>query len=168
MMVLRLAWRNLWRNPRRTLVILTAVAVGVFGMIFIGALMAGVGDQMVRNSIATLVGSLQIHQRGYRDDPVVENTMPVSVRAGGSPGIRAPAGGAVEPAGPRQRRRRQRPSLGRRDPGGDRTGKRGRGVVHRRRGDGRAGPGAGTTPTASLWARPLWRNSRPAWDGSWS
>lgn len=76
MIVLRLAWRNLWRNPRRTLVILTAVAVGVFGMIFIGALMAGVGDQMVRNSIATLVGSLQIHQRGYRDDPVVENTMP--------------------------------------------------------------------------------------------
>ena len=76
MIVLRLAWRNLWRNPRRTLVILTAVAVGVFGMIFIGALMAGVGDQMVRNSIATLVGSLQVHQRGYRDDPVVENTMP--------------------------------------------------------------------------------------------
>ena len=75
MMVLRLAWRNLWRNPRRTLVILTAVAVGVFGMIFIGALMTGVGDQMVRNSIATLVGSLQVHQRGYRDDPVVENTM---------------------------------------------------------------------------------------------
>ena len=75
MMVIRLAWRNVWRNPRRTVVILTAVAVGVFGMIFIGALMAGVGDQMVRNSIATLVGSLQIHHRGYREDPVVENTM---------------------------------------------------------------------------------------------
>lgn len=75
MMVLRLAWRNLWRNPRRTLVILTAVAVGVFSMIFIGALMDGMGDQMIRNSIATLVGSLQVHHRGYRDDPVVENTM---------------------------------------------------------------------------------------------
>lgn len=75
MMVLHLAWRNLWRNPRRTMVILTAVAVGVFSMIFIGALMEGVGDQMVRNSIATLVGSLQVHHRGYRDDPVVENTM---------------------------------------------------------------------------------------------
>jgi ABC-type lipoprotein release transport system permease subunit len=75
MMALRMAWRNLWRNPRRTLVILTDVAVGVFSMIFIGALMEGAGDQMIRNSIATLVGSLQVHHRGYRDDPVVENTM---------------------------------------------------------------------------------------------
>jgi len=75
MMTLRLAWRNLWRNPRRTAVIFIAVSIGVFGMIFIAALMEGVGEQMVRNSISTLVGSLQIHHRGYREDPVVENTM---------------------------------------------------------------------------------------------
>lgn len=74
-MTLRLAWRNLWRNPRRTLVILAAVCIGVFSMIFIGALMEGVGDQLVRTSIAALVGSVQVHERGYREDPVVENTM---------------------------------------------------------------------------------------------
>ncbi|AQV00508.1 MULTISPECIES: ABC transporter permease [Desulfococcus] len=97
-MMFRLAWRNLWRNPRRTVVILTAVCVGVFGMIFIAALMQGVGDQMVRNSIATLVGSLQVHHRGYREDPVVENTMT-------DPAEPAAALAAVLPPGARWSRR---------------------------------------------------------------
>ncbi len=74
-MHLQLAWRNIWRNPRRTGVILTAVIIGVWGMVFLGALSDGIGDQMVRNSIATLTGSLQIHLKEYRDDPVIENSM---------------------------------------------------------------------------------------------
>jgi len=74
-MYLQIAWRNIWRNPRRTAVILTAVVVGVWIMVFLGALMTGVSDQMVRNGIATLTGNLQIHHPEYRNDPVIENTM---------------------------------------------------------------------------------------------
>jgi len=74
-MYLQLGWRNIWRNPRRTGVILTAVIVGVWSMIFLGALMRGVADQMVRNGIATLTGHIQIHLKGFRDDPVVENSI---------------------------------------------------------------------------------------------
>jgi len=44
-------------------------------MILLGALMRGIADQMVRNGIATLTGHLQIHQKGYRSDPVIENSM---------------------------------------------------------------------------------------------
>jgi len=51
---LQLGWRNIWRNPRRTVVILTAVVIGVWCMITLGALMRGMIDQMVRNGIATL------------------------------------------------------------------------------------------------------------------
>jgi len=72
---LRLGWRNIWRNPRRTAVIMTAVVIGVWSMIFLGALMRGVADQMVRNGIATLTGHVQIHGKGYRSDPVVENSI---------------------------------------------------------------------------------------------
>ena len=75
-MYLQLAWRNIWRNPRRTTVILMAVIVGIWSMVFLGALMDGIMDQIVRNSIATLTGSLQIHQKDYRRDPVIENSMP--------------------------------------------------------------------------------------------
>jgi ABC-type lipoprotein release transport system permease subunit len=74
-MYLQLGWRNIWRNPRRTLVIMTAVIIGVWSMVFLGALMRGITDQMVRNGIATLTGHIQIHQKGYRSDPVIENSV---------------------------------------------------------------------------------------------
>lgn len=70
-----LAWRNIWRNPRRTVVILLAVIIGVWSMIFLGALMRGMESEMLRNAISTLTGSIQIHHKDYLDDPVVENTM---------------------------------------------------------------------------------------------
>ncbi|MCK4767451.1 MAG: ABC transporter permease, partial [Desulfobacula sp.] len=74
-MYIILAWRNIWRNPRRTIVILLAVIIGVWSMIFLGSLMRGMETEMVRNSISTLTGSIQIHHRDYRNDPVVENSM---------------------------------------------------------------------------------------------
>ncbi|MGW8300536.1 MAG: ABC transporter permease [Desulfobacterales bacterium] len=74
-MYLQLAWRNIWRNPRRTAVILAAVIIGVWSMIAIGALMRGIAVGMVKNGIATLTGHIQIHHKGYRNDPAVENSM---------------------------------------------------------------------------------------------
>lgn len=74
-MYLQLGWRNIWRNPRRTAVILSAIVIGVWSMIFLGAMMRGITDQMVRNGIATLTGHIQIHHSGYRQDPVIENRM---------------------------------------------------------------------------------------------
>lgn len=74
-MFIDLAWRNIWRNARRTAVILCAIMVGVWSMVFLGALMRGMTEQMVQNGIATLTGHLQIHQRDYRDDPVIQNSI---------------------------------------------------------------------------------------------
>jgi len=44
-------------------------------MVFLGALMRGFGDEMVRNGIATLTGHLQVHRKGYRSDPVIQNSI---------------------------------------------------------------------------------------------
>ena len=74
-MFFQLGWRNIWRNRRRTLVILTAVIIGVWSMIFLGALMRGMADQFIRNGIKTLTGHIQVHHPGYREDPVVEHSM---------------------------------------------------------------------------------------------
>jgi ABC-type lipoprotein release transport system permease subunit len=74
-MYFQLAWRNIWRNPRRTTVIMTAVIIGVWSMILLGALMQGIADEMVRNGIATLTGDIQVHHKGYRSDPVIENSI---------------------------------------------------------------------------------------------
>ena len=71
-----MAWRNLWRNHRRSLIMLSAIALGVWGMIWMTALMRGMVDQMIDNSIKTLSGHIQIHAAGYLDDPSVEHLIP--------------------------------------------------------------------------------------------
>jgi len=71
-----LAWRNLWRNYRRTLIMLLAITVGVWAMIFMTALLRGMVDNMVRTGISSLPGHVQIHAAAYRDDPSVSHSMP--------------------------------------------------------------------------------------------
>ena len=70
-----LAWRNLWRNHRRTLIMLTAITVGVWAMIFMTALMRGMVDDMLLNGIRSLPGEVQIHHPEYRDDPSINNSI---------------------------------------------------------------------------------------------
>ena len=74
-MYLQLAWRNIWRNKRRTAIILTAVVIGVWSMILLGSLMRGIAVGMIKNGISTLTGHIQIHHKGYRNDPAIENSI---------------------------------------------------------------------------------------------
>ncbi|MGD9139114.1 MAG: ABC transporter permease, partial [Desulfobacterales bacterium] len=74
-MYLQLAWRNIWRNTRRTIIILTAVVIGVWSMVMLGSLMRGIAVGMIHNGISTLTGHIQIHHRGYRNDPAIENSI---------------------------------------------------------------------------------------------
>jgi ABC-type lipoprotein release transport system permease subunit len=74
----RLAWRNLWRNHRRTIIMLGAIGVGVWAMIFMTALTRGMVDQMVIDSIAVLPGHVQMHHPDFQDDPSVSNRMLIS------------------------------------------------------------------------------------------
>jgi ABC-type lipoprotein release transport system permease subunit len=76
MIVFRLAWRNLWRNHRRTLIMLAAVVVGAWAMIFMTALMRGMVDDMVKDGVTVLPGHVQIHHPAFRDDPTISNVFP--------------------------------------------------------------------------------------------
>ena len=73
--VLRLAWRNLWRNYRRTLIMLGAIVAASWAMIFLTALMRGMVDDMVKDGISALPGHIQIHHPAYRDDPTIANVI---------------------------------------------------------------------------------------------
>jgi ABC-type lipoprotein release transport system permease subunit len=72
----RLSWRYLWRNYRRTSIMLLAIGVGVWAMIFMTALMRGMVDQMIADGIDALPGLVQVHDPAYQDDPSIENSMP--------------------------------------------------------------------------------------------
>jgi len=76
-----LAWRNLWRNYRRTLIMLLAITVGVWAMIFMTALLRGMVDNMVRTGISVLPGHVQIHAKAYRDDPSVSHSLSAPAKA---------------------------------------------------------------------------------------
>jgi ABC-type lipoprotein release transport system permease subunit len=72
-----LAWRNLWRNHRRTLIMLSAVIVGVWAMIFMTALTMGMVNDMIEDSISVLPGHVQVHHPDYLDDPNIANLLPM-------------------------------------------------------------------------------------------
>ncbi len=73
----RLAWRYLWRNHRRTIIMVGAVAVGVWAMIFMTALSRGMVDQMIDDGISAMPGHVQVHHPDYLDDPSVVNRITI-------------------------------------------------------------------------------------------
>jgi ABC-type lipoprotein release transport system permease subunit len=75
--LLTLSWRNLWRNYRRTGIMLGAIAVGVWAMIFMTALMRGMVDDMLNQGIHNLPGHIQIQHPDFPDDPSVANSISV-------------------------------------------------------------------------------------------
>ena len=74
----RLAWRNLWRNHRRTTIMLGAIVIGCWAMIFMTALTRGMITDMLQHGIEALPGHVQIHDPGYRDDPSVARLLPLT------------------------------------------------------------------------------------------
>jgi putative ABC transport system permease protein len=74
--MLRLAWRNLWRNSRRTLITLTAVSLGTAGIVGITSYRESAFGTMMRAITEQLVGHLQVHGRGYQESPEVGNVVP--------------------------------------------------------------------------------------------
>ncbi len=66
---LLMAWRNIWRNKRRTLILSVAVIIGVGGMVFALGFMNGYLEQIVDNNVNPVVGHIQIHETGFTDNP---------------------------------------------------------------------------------------------------
>ncbi len=75
-MLLKIAWRNIWRNSRRSIIVLGSVVVGVVSIIFMDALTNGFVRQMLFNQIDTNVGHIQIHEKGFRDNKNIKNYIP--------------------------------------------------------------------------------------------
>jgi len=71
-----LAWRNLWRNPRRTLITLIVVSVAVWSILAFSALMTAWSQSSRDATLSLLIAQGQIHASGYMDDPNIDNLMP--------------------------------------------------------------------------------------------
>lgn len=73
--MLLIAWRNLWRVPRRTLLTMAALALGVTGICFLASYRESTYSQMTRAITTQLVGHLQVHGRGYQESPQVSTVV---------------------------------------------------------------------------------------------
>jgi ABC-type lipoprotein release transport system permease subunit len=75
-MILKLAWRNIWRNKTRSLVIITAVALGIIASLFLDAFAQGMVRSFIENGIEKVTSHIQIHKKGYLEDENVKNYIP--------------------------------------------------------------------------------------------
>ena len=75
MTLLKMAWRNLWRNPKRTLITLFSMAFGLTMMIVGYALMDGMLNQMVHYATVLGTGHVQVHHPDYLEDHSLYDTI---------------------------------------------------------------------------------------------
>lgn len=64
---LNLAWRNVWRHRRRTLIVVLAIGLCLALMMFYDGLMGGFEQGIYSNAVKVLGGNIQVHAAGYRD-----------------------------------------------------------------------------------------------------
>jgi ABC-type lipoprotein release transport system permease subunit len=73
-MLFKLAWRNIWRNKRRTFITIASVAFAVFFSVFMLSIQRGAWDHMLNNVINFYYGYVQVHQDGYWDEQSIDHS----------------------------------------------------------------------------------------------
>lgn len=74
MLYIKLAWRNIWRNKRRTLITTASIVMAVLLSVWIGALQEGQYDQMIDNTVGTFTGHIQIQHMNYQEESTLDQS----------------------------------------------------------------------------------------------
>ena len=75
LILIKLAWKNILRNKRRTIIAATAISIGLAALIFVDAYMIGMKENMIKTATASFIGDAQIHREGFRDEQEVTLTI---------------------------------------------------------------------------------------------
>ena len=68
MTTLKIAWRNIWRTPLRSLIVIGSIVLGICAGIFVIAFCYGLNSQRTINRIESAVSHIQIHHPEYEKD----------------------------------------------------------------------------------------------------
>jgi ABC-type lipoprotein release transport system permease subunit len=70
----KMAWRNMWRNWRRTVIALSAIVLGLILLLFLNGVIQGSDQGIYGNAVRFYGGNVQVHAPGYR---LKANRMPL-------------------------------------------------------------------------------------------
>ncbi len=90
---LRMAWRNLWRNPRRTLLTMSAIAFACVLLVFMLSMQFGSYETMINSAVKVQTGHLHVEAKDYQDKQdmrlVIKNPEAVAKVMRAAPGVEA-------------------------------------------------------------------------------
>ena len=72
---MRMAWRNLWRNPRRTVLALSAIGLSVMLVLAYTSILRAYGDWIVETITGPMLGHVQAHAPQWRKDRLMDRTL---------------------------------------------------------------------------------------------
>lgn len=74
--LIKISWRNVWRNPKRSLVMILAITIGLWGGIFAASLSFGLIAQRFELTIVQHISHIQIHHPDFLKDQNIKYTLP--------------------------------------------------------------------------------------------
>ena len=75
LILIKLAWRNILRNKRRTIIASIAISIGLAALIFGDAFMIGMMENLIKTATDSFIGDAQIHRQGFGDTQEVSMTI---------------------------------------------------------------------------------------------
>lgn len=74
-MMIALAWRNIWRNKRRSIITLSSIGFSVVFATMLNSLQHGTFEKLIDNSVKFYLGHFQIQNPEYWEDKTLDNCM---------------------------------------------------------------------------------------------
>lgn len=69
-----MAWRNIWRNKKRTILTMFSIFIAIFLSLFTRSLQKGTFGHMISNAVKLSTGYVQIHKNGYWENKTINET----------------------------------------------------------------------------------------------
>jgi ABC-type lipoprotein release transport system permease subunit len=73
---IKMAWRNIWRNPRRSILTICAIAFASLLLVFMLSWQFGSYDTMINSAVRINTGHLQVQAKGYKDKRSIRLVVP--------------------------------------------------------------------------------------------
>ncbi|MCH2021351.1 MAG: ABC transporter permease [Saprospiraceae bacterium] len=73
--IIKIAWRNVWRNKLRSTIVISAIALGLWGGLFVMSLVLGLNEQRMNGAVNSYLSHIQIHNPKYLENPKLKYSL---------------------------------------------------------------------------------------------